>query len=133
MSAKSDYLENAIVNHVLRNVPLTSPTTVYCALFTVTPTEAGVTPNFGGTEVSGGSYSRVAITFGAPSGGVVSNSSTTTFPTATASWGTVTHFAIIDASSGGNMLYFGALTTSKVVGINDIIEFLAGQLTVTEL
>jgi len=128
MSAKSDYLEDAILNHVLRNVSLTSPTTVYCALFTVAPTDSG-----GGTEVSGGSYARTAITFGAPSGGVVSNSAAVTFPTATAGWGTVVAFAIFDLVAGGNMLYYGNLTVSKVVLTNDVFEFLTGQLSVTEL
>lgn len=133
MSAKSDYLENALVNHVLRNVAYTSPATVYVALFTTTPTEAGVTPNFGGVEVSGGSYVRVAATFGAPSGGSVTNSGSIAFPSATTGWGTITHFAIIDASTGGNMLYYGALTTAKTVASGDLIEFLGSTLTIAEL
>jgi hypothetical protein len=60
----SDYLEDAVLDHVFRNTALTSPTTVYVALYTATPSDAG-----GGTEVSGGSYARTAGTFGAASGG----------------------------------------------------------------
>jgi hypothetical protein len=135
MSAKSDYLETAIVNHVLRNTSYTSPTTVYTALFTATPTESGTYPNYGGTEVSGNNYARIATTFGAPSGGSCSNSSVVTFPEATPSgWGTVTHFAVIDLlSGGGNMLYFGQLTLPKTVAATDVLEFQAGQLVIAEL
>jgi hypothetical protein len=135
MTAKSDYLETAIVNHVLRNTPYTPAATVYCALFTSTPTESGTYPNYGGTEVSGNNYARVPITFGAPSGGSCSNSSPVTFPEATPSgWTTITHFAVIDQlSGGGNMLYFGALTVPKTVAATDVLEFATGQLTIAEL
>lgn len=127
MDAKSDYLEDALLNHVLRNTSLTSPATVYLALFTVAPTDVG-----GGTEVSGGSYARQVITFAAPVSGVVSNSGAVTFPTATASWGTVVAMGIFDAVSGGNLLYYGALTTSKVIDNGDQISFANGALTVAE-
>jgi len=122
----SNYLEDALVNHVFRNTALTSPTTVYCALYTAAPGEAG-----GGTEVSGGSYARTAITFGAPSNGVISNSAAVTFPAATANWGTVTDFAILDASSGGNFLVYSPVTTAKAVNNGDTAEFAIGTLTVT--
>lgn len=127
MDAKSNYLENAILNHVLRNVALTSPTTVYLALFTVAPTDSG-----GGTEVVGGSYARQAITFSAPVAGVVSNSGAVTFPTATANWGTVVAMGIFDASSAGNLLYYGALAVSKIVDNGDQISFANASLTVAE-
>lgn len=127
MDAKSDYLENAVLNHVLRNVTLTSPATVYLALFTVAPTDVG-----GGTEVSGGSYARQAVTFAAPVSGSVANSGAVTFPLATADWGTIVAGAIFDAVSGGNMLYYGALATSKVVATNDQISFANGSITVSE-
>lgn len=125
-SAFSDYLEAALLNHVFRNTPMTSPTTVYLALYTAAPTDAG-----GGTEVSGGAYARQAITFGAPSGGAIQNSATVTFPTATANWGTVTHFGIFDAVSAGNLLDWDALTTSKAVDTDDTAEFAVGDITVS--
>lgn len=84
-----------------------------------------------GTQVSGGSYTRMAVTFSAAVSGSTSNSATVTFPTATASWGTVTHFGIYDASSGGNLLYWGALTVSKTVDNGDVFTFPSGNLTVT--
>ena len=125
MSDLSNYLEDALVNHVLRNTALTSPTTVYVALFTaVTDAEAGT-----GTEVTGGSYARTAATFSAPSNGVTSNSGIVTFPTATGSWGTVTHAGLFDASSGGNALtILKALTASKTVASGDVLRFPVGDI-----
>jgi hypothetical protein len=126
--SKSDYLENIIINLVLRNVGYTPAATVYVALYTAAPSDAG-----GGTEVSGNAYARVAITFSAASGGSTSNSGTLTFATPTPSgWGTVTHFGIFDASSGGNLLYWNALTASKTINAGDTVTFAAGTLTVSE-
>ena len=124
--AMTDYLENALISEVLRGVNFASPSTVYVALFTSATTDAG-----GGTEVSGGSYSRKSAVFSSPSNGVTSNSSQIVFTTATASWGTVTHFAIYDASSGGNMLLHGALDNSKAIDTDDSLVFEAGNLSVT--
>jgi hypothetical protein len=100
---------------------------VYVGLFTVTPTATAA-----GTEVTGGSYARVAATFSAAAAGATSNSGAVTFPVASASWGTVNGAAICDALSGGNQLYFGALGTPKVVGIGDQLNFAIGALTVSE-
>jgi hypothetical protein len=126
--AKTDYLEDAILNHVLRNTAYTSPTTIYVALFTTLPADDGT----GGVEVSGGSYARQVVTFAAPSSGAVANSGAVTFPTATASWGTVLGMGLFDAVSGGNLLYFGALVTSKTVDSGDQISFANAALSVQE-
>lgn len=129
MDAKSDYLEDNILNHVLRNTAYTSPTTVYVALFTVAPADDGT----GGTEVSGFAYARQTVTFGAPSSGTVANSGAVTFPQASGgAWGTIVAMGIYDAVSGGNLLYYGNLATSKVVGDGDQISFPNGALTVSE-
>lgn len=126
MGALSDYLENKLLDHVLRNVAYTSPTTIYVALFTSAPSDAG-----GGTEVSGGGYARQAVTFSAASGGATSNSADVTFPTATANWGTITHIGLFDASTGGNLLLWGALTTSKTISTGDVLKIPAGDLDIT--
>jgi hypothetical protein len=126
MAAMSNYLENALINATLRNTTYTSPATVYAALFTSDPTDAG-----SGTEVSGGSYSRKAIAFGAPSDGASVNSGSVEFDQATGNWGTITHFAIFDASSSGNMLYHGALTSSKTIETGDVFKFATSSVTVT--
>lgn len=126
MAAMSNYLETALVNAVLRNTSYTSPTTVYVGLFTSDPTDAG-----SGTEVSGGSYTRKAMAFVSPTNGATSNSSAVEFDQATASWGTVTHFGLFDASSSGNLLLHGALTTSKTIDSGDVFKFATSALTAT--
>lgn len=127
MSDKSDYLKAAILNHILRNNAYTSPTTVYVGLSTADPGDDGA----GLAEPSGNGYARKAATFDAPSSGVCDNQ-VVTFDQATGSWGTLTHFALFDAVSGGNMLYHDALTASKAIGDGDTAEFAAGDLTVSE-
>lgn len=125
MSSFADYLEDAVLNHVFRNTALTSPTTVYLAGFTSAPSDAG-----GGTEATGGSYARVAITFDAPVAGVIANQ-LVDFPEATADWGTITHFGIFDAISGGNMLAWSPLTTSRLIETGDTLRAKAGDITIT--
>jgi len=142
MSAFSDYVENKLIDWMLRGQAFTPPATVYVALFTSAPADAG-----GGTEVSGGSYARVAITCSlanwagtqaagsttASTGtsGTTSNNNPITFPAPTADWGLVTHFAIMDASSGGNELIYGALTVPKTINNGDSAPvFQAANLSV---
>ena len=122
----SNYLENALVNATLRNTTYTSPATVYVSLWTSDPTDAG-----SGNEVSGGSYARTSVTFGAPSNGASLNSSAVEFPQATASWGTVGWIGINDNSTGGNLLYHSPLTTSKTIDTGDIFKIAIGSLSVT--
>lgn len=124
--AMTDYFENAVINHMLRNQSFTPPSTIYLALYTTAPGETG-----GGTEVSGNGYARQAITLSAASGGSASNSSDITFPTATGSWGTIVAAGIFDASSGGNLLLWGDLTQSKTVDAGEQLKFPAGNLTIT--
>jgi len=126
MAEMSNYLENALINATLRNTSYTSPTTVYVSLWTSDPTDAG-----SGTEVSGGSYARTAVTFGAPSNGVSTNNADVTFPTATGSWGTVGWIGINDASTSGNLLYHTALDTAKAIDSGDIFKIATGNLSVT--
>jgi hypothetical protein len=126
MAAMSNYLENALINATLRNTTYTSPSVVYAGLFTSDPTDAG-----SGTEVTGGSYARKAMTFGAPSDGASVNSGAVEFDQATGDWGTITHFAIFDALTTGNMLYHGALTASKTIETGDVFKFATSSVSVT--
>ena len=129
MAELSNFLENELMDHILRNLAYTSPTTVYVALFTDDPTDAD-----SGTEVSGGSYAREAVgaTSGwAGSGGATDNAADVDFGTATANWGTVTHTAVMDAATAGNMLFHGALTASKTVNNGDSFKFAIGALDVS--
>jgi hypothetical protein len=126
MAEMSNFLENALINATLRNTTYTSVATVYVSLWTSDPTDAG-----SGTEVSGGSYARTSVTFGAPSNGVTTNNADVTFPTATASWGTVGWIGINDASTSGNLLYHTALDTAKAIDSGDIFKIASGNLSVT--
>lgn len=130
--SKSDYLENKLLDHVLGNVAFTAPATVYIALFTVAPTDAG-----GGTEVTGGSYARVAVVnnstnWPAATNGTKSNGTEISFPTATADWGTVVAFAIFDAATAGNMLYWADLMQAKTISNGDTAKFAIGDIDISE-
>ena len=126
MAEMSNYLENALINAVLRNTSYTSPAAVYLALYTSDPTDADA-----GTEVSGNAYARQAITFGAPSNGVSTNTAAIEFPQATGSWGTVAYVGIRDASTGGNLLFHTALDASKTIATGDVFRVAIGSLSVT--
>jgi hypothetical protein len=126
MSEMSNFLENALVNATLRNTSYTSPATVHLALYTADPTDADT-----GTECSGTSYARQAITFGAPSNGVTTNSAAIEFPQAGGAWGTITHIGIRDASTAGNLLYHTPLDASKTIATGDVFRVAIGSLSVT--
>lgn len=126
MGDKSTYLKNKILDHELGTAAYTKPTAVYVALFKVAPTDTG-----GGTEVTGGSYARKAITFSAASNGATSNSADVTFPTATANWGNIVAVGLFDASTAGNLLMWKGITT-EVINTGNIFKFLAGDFDVSE-
>lgn len=130
--SKSDYLENKLLDHVLGNVAYSAPATVHVALYTTAPTDAG-----GGVEVSGGSYVRKAVTnnltnWPEAAGGAKANGTEIAFPVATADWGKVVAFAILDAESAGNFLYWGDLAAEKTVKDGDTAKFAVGDLEITE-
>ena len=125
MAEMSNYLENALINGTLRATTYTAPATVYVSLHSADPGDGG------GNEISGGSYARKAVTFGAPSNGVSTNSADVTFDQATGSWGTITHIGIQDALTSGNLLYHTPLTTSKTIDTDDVFRIVSGQLSVT--
>jgi hypothetical protein len=120
----SNYLENKVLDHVFGGVAYTAPAALYVGLFTSDPGETG-----SGTEVSGGSYARQTIAF-TVTGSQASNSAAVEFPTATASWGTITYAAIYDALSGGNLLASGALTISKTIDSGDVFRIPAGDFDI---
>lgn len=120
------YLEGKIVDHLFRGTAYTAPSTIYLALFTSAPSKAG-----GGTEVSGGGYARQPITFGAYSAGTIRNSADVLFPVASAAQGTATHVACMDSLTGGNMLAFGALATSKLIDSGDQFKVATNDLALT--
>ena len=125
----SDFAENEILDHLLSAATYTAPATLYLAVFTAAPTDAG-----GGTEVTGGSYARLAVTndatnFPAAVAGSKSNGVALTMVTASANWGTIVAYALFDASSAGNMLGWADLTSPVLINNGDTLRFAAGALT----
>lgn len=127
--SKSNYLENKLLDHALGTTAYTQPTTQYLALHTANPDEAGT-----GAELSATGYSRSAIDFNSASSG------TATGPTSAieytnsggTSWTEVTHFGVWDASTSGNLLYYGALTTAKTIAAGDTLRFTADSISISE-
>jgi hypothetical protein len=126
--AFTNYTENAVMGHIFGSTTFTKPANRFLALFTAAPGEAG-----GGTELVGNNYSRQSASFTvsgtAPT--AATNSAAIEFPTASASWGTITHVAVFDASTGGNMLGYATLTASKTIGSGDVFRVPASNLTFT--
>lgn len=130
MASMSNYLENKIIDWLLRGQSFTPPTNVYVGLYTAAPSDAA-----GGTEVTGGSYARQAVssaltswagtqsagstTASTGTSGTTSNNAVITFPTPTADWGTCTHLGIWDASTSGNLLFWNSLASSRTVNSGD--------------
>jgi len=130
--SKSDYLESKVLDHLLGRTTYTAPATVYVALYTTAPTDAG-----GGTEVSGGGYARKAVTndatnWPAASSSTKSNGTAIAFAEATADWGTVVAFGLFDAAIDGNLLYWGELSQPVAVGSGVTATFAVGALTLIE-
>src|SRR6056297_3482096 len=125
MAALSDVYETEVLEWLFTGTTVTRPTSFYIGLFTADPTDADT-----GTEVSGGSYAREAATFS-----VTGDTATTTaaidFTTATASWGTITHIGIYDASTAGNLIAHAALDTAKAIDTGDIFRIPTGDLEIT--
>ena len=139
MSAASNYLENKVLDHVLgegaRN--FTSPATIYLGLFKNTSGNAAVNLEAGilTDEISdsGTAYARQGVNFSAAVNGVAATADTVTWTTATADWGTVTHVAVLDSGTAGagNVLFWGQLTTSKLIENGDTFQITSNNLTVT--
>jgi len=122
MAAKSTYLADKTLKHNTGETAYVMPASIYLALFTTNPTAAA-----SGTEASGGSYARKVATF--VNG---SNNTDIEFIEATGSWGTISHWALFDAATLGNMLYFGAVDSAQAVTSGNIPRFPTGDIDITE-
>ncbi len=133
MSAMSDYLENALLGHLFKGVAYAAPANVYVGLSTAAGSDAAV-----GAEVAGGGYARAAIacagaSWTGPSGGngTVANAAEVAFPVPSANWGSVTHWFVADAPTGGNVLFHAPLTAAKTINAGDAApKFDVGALTI---
>ena len=123
----SNTFETHTLNYLFTTTSVTRPTAWYIALFTSNPAE-----DASGTEVStsGTAYARQSATF-TVSGNEATNSAAIEFPTATASYGTVTHIGVFDASTGGNLIAYAALTKSKAIDTGDVLRLPANDLDIT--
>lgn len=127
MSAASDYTENKVLDHALATAAWTAPTNVYVGLHTSSPADDAS----GTGEISGNNYSRKEASFASATGGSASTSATITFDAASGTWGTISHIGIYDASSAGNLLFHGAVTTSKTIESGDTFQISSGNLSIS--
>ena len=132
----STYLEKGVLDHIFMQAALSQPTNVYVALCTAAPADNDTGSTI--VEPSGNAYARVStaaadwtVATDASNNTTAENANVITFPTATGSWGTVTHVAICDAATGGNVLAYGTLTTPKAIATDDTASFAAGSLVIT--
>lgn len=126
MGSFSDYWEDEVLDHIFGKGSYTPPT-IYVGLSTADPGDDGA----GLSEPAGSGYARAvtsASDWTSASGGSLDNASTIEFNEATGAWGTVTHFALFDAGSGGHLLAHGALAQSKAVNSGDTVRFTAGDV-----
>ena len=136
MSAASNYLENKVLDHVLRVTSYSQPAGLWLALFNNTSGSAAANLEAGTltdeTSTSGTAYARKAVTFAAASSGSSATSATVTFDIATANWGTITHVAVMDSvtAGAGNVLFYGAVTTAKTIETGDTFQVSSGNLTI---
>lgn len=126
MSALSDYAENKVLDAITGTTTFTAPTNVYLGLST-----ASMADDDSGTELSGSGYARVSVSFSAASGGTTSNSAAIEFSAATGSWGSVSHWALYDALTGGNQLLNGAFSAAKTIASGDVLKINTGDLDIT--
>jgi hypothetical protein len=137
MAAFSDYLESGILDHTLRGSTLPTPSTIYLALYTTDPTDGAT-----GAEVIDSAYIRQDMARGgvissgwtspttSGEGKAVSNAQVIQFPPVADGTVTISHYALFDSQTGGNMLYHGAFTVSKTLEINDVLSIDIGGLQV---
>ena len=122
----TNFLETEILDHVFAGAAYTAPGTKYLALFTaIADGEAGSV-----TELSGSAYARQTVAF-TTSGNTTSNNAAVEFPTATGSWGTVTHVGVYDAASSGNLMAYATLSASKAIDTGDVFRVPSGDLDIT--
>lgn len=133
MSAASNYLENKVLDHVLRNTAYSQPSGLWLGLFTNTSGNAATNLEAGTLtdEVSGNGYARKTVAFAAASGGTTASSATVTFDAATGNWGSITHVAVMDAETAGNVLFWGAVTSAKTIESGDQFQVSSGNLTIS--
>ncbi len=131
MGSFSDYAENKILEHAVGKTAWSIPTT-YLALLTAEPDDADTGSTI--TEPVGGGYARIAMAgkWATASGGSISNASIVTSATATGDWGTITHVALCDAATTGNVIAWGAVGTAQEILSGGSASFAIGTIILTQ-
>ena len=126
-SGLSNFLGGKVIDHLFRNQAYTPPSTIYVALFTTLPTRSTA-----GTEVTASNgYARVAVTLSAASNGLTDNTGLLTFgPASGGNWGTIVGIGIMDASTAGNLMWFGSLTTNRTVNDGTTFTIAASDIDI---
>lgn len=128
MAAFSNYMEDAITGWINGTTFPAAPTNTFVQLYSQDPTDAG--------SATGALYTRVTYaaggwTRGTGGAGTLTNTNVITITSSAGSAATASHFAVFDASTGGNLIFHGALTASKSIAVGDEVKFNASQLTLT--
>ena len=121
----SNYLEEEILDHTLRNIPFSSPTTVYAALLSSLSSDGDVV-----AELNGASYARQTIEFDEPSNGVTANSSLVAFPSVGSDWGTARYVGIYDALAAGNLLFWAEFDPARIIATSAVFKIPEGSLDI---
>jgi len=121
----TDYLRNRLLDATLKNTTYTSPATVYMALYSTVNTATTA-----GTELTGNSYSRQSVTFDSAASGLIASNAAVTFTSVGNTWLPAVSTAVIDASTGGNMLYFQN-GVPRTVPADESLTFESGDITIT--
>jgi hypothetical protein len=125
----SNYLENKLLEHSTGKAAWTAPTKTYLGLYTVTPTDST-----SGTEVAGGNYARIQLSWGTASEGQIATNAAAKFPsagTASVNFGTITALAISDALTEGNILWYSPLSPTFTINTGDTFQVISGGITLS--
>lgn len=125
MSQATDYLENALIDHVFGGSTYSAPSNIYLGLFTAIPGD-----DASGAEVSAGNYARQEITFGSASNGASTSTNEITYTVSGANYGTVTHFGLFDASTSGNLLAYGNVSQPQNLTVGSEMTIPVGAVTI---
>jgi len=126
MAALTNYSANSLLKHILRLAAFTQPAGLYIGLFLVAPTKS-----YAGVEVSGNGYAREAVTFLETPNNIFVNTADLYFEATGGSWGNILGIGIFDASTSGNLLFFGTPRDLITVGTNEILKLPANVIGVT--
>lgn len=135
MAGFSDYTENKVLDFIFNADSFVIPG-LYLGLFKSDPgLETNQIASADEVKDSASSYVRIDINtlggFNGASAGAVSNAQDMEFPIAQADWGTITHTAILDAKTGGNVLAWGPLLNPRTIYNGDCVKIPAGALVAT--